>query len=197
MKSLKFTNLRTRGNEPPFDPVIIPRTVESGFHSLVAHELGWSGRVTDISPTRIVVETQVMSCLDTTIIEGSEEDMELLVEACVMYLEVLKSASSDYNDALNSKVMAITKGKPLLIAMGAGLIMGGPRCHLALCSMLRDYTYVNPIMQMKLDDLCAVVMMVRRDGATIKEAMELAASVPAYDATGKITGLTLTKENAQ
>lgn len=187
--TIQFTNLRTRGNEPPFPPIIIPRNIDKAFNALVSCELAFGCQIKDITPTRIETVTYVMSCVDTTIIEGTEEEMKLLVEIAILYLEIQGNKEKRYNDAVIDQVMKITQGIPLLVKMGGDMIMGGMHVRAALACMLGDYTYVAQIMKMKMDDLCTVVVMVRNEGVSVKDAMDLATSTPTFDESGKVNGL--------
>ena len=67
---------RKRGHEFFQDcPVKHETTTEKALKSLIDAELKFGGRIKDLSPTKVVVETQVLSCLDTTYFEGPQEEM--------------------------------------------------------------------------------------------------------------------------
>lgn len=172
--TIEFTNLRTRGNEPPFPPLVVERTLDSAFNALVTCELAFGCQIKEVMPTRIETVTYVMGCVDTTIIEGSENEMSLLVEASILYLEMQGNRERRYHDAVIDKVMRLTSGIPLLVKMGSDMIMGGMHVRAALTGMLGDYTYVAQIMKMKMDDLCTVVLLVRNEDVSVEDAMGLA-----------------------
>lgn len=100
------------------------KNVGQALESLVIYELGYGGRITELSATRAVVKTTVMNCLDTTIFEGSEEDMAPLV-----HVSALAAKHHGFQDERSKQealdaVMAFTKGNPLLIKLGGDLIIG-------------------------------------------------------------------------
>lgn len=173
--TIRFTNLRTRGNEPPFEPLVFQRSATAGFNSLVASELAFGCSVVGLTQTRIETVTHVMSCVDTTIVEGTEEEMSLLVEATCLYLESQGPQQVDrYTDAIVTKVMALTKGVPLLVTIGAEMIVGTSHATRALLTMLGDPGIVGSAKKLKIDDLCAAVCLVRNDGVSAADAVSLA-----------------------
>lgn len=175
---IKVTNLRTRGSEAPFDPIVVSRTKEDAFSSFVEFELGYGASVTSVTSTRIEAVTYVMTCVDTTILEGSEEDMKLLVEAVLTYLQVTSSKEHAFHDSVLDVVMKITQGIPLMVKTGGDMIRGGLYCRATLLSMIGDYSFVQQAMKMRLRDLLTVTTLVRYDGLSPEAAFDLAAPIP-------------------
>lgn len=54
------------------------RTQESALDLLVASELAHGGKVTGLTPTKIVVVTEFRTKFDTTVFEGSADEMTIL-----------------------------------------------------------------------------------------------------------------------
>lgn len=55
-------------------------TVGKGLDILVNCELGFGGKILEVTPTRVVTQTTVMGCVDTSVFEGSVEEMHYLYE---------------------------------------------------------------------------------------------------------------------
>lgn len=77
---------RKRGHEVFQDfPPKHEKTGEQALNSLINTELNYGGRIRELTPTKVVVETQVLSCLDTTYFEGPQEEMGPLVAISYYY----------------------------------------------------------------------------------------------------------------
>lgn len=193
---IKVTNERTRGAEMPFEALTFVRSIDAALNSLVEFELGYGGRVVSLDPTRIVVVTYIMNCRDTTTFEGSVDDMKLLVEVSVNMELIRAETQSPGNklfDTVTSNIMRVTNGNPLMVKLASGLLMGQPLTKLALacCFKTEDKAFVSRLLKLSIKDLCALLCLVRRDGASLEEALDLAESTPVFDNTGKIAGLAM------
>lgn len=190
---IQYTGHRTRGNEPPFDPITRTETVAKALSGLILYEIGYGGSIIELTPMKVAVRTVVMGCVDTSIWEGLPEEMELLVEAAAASVMAAPSITSGpLHEAIVTKVMNLTKGKPLLIKLGMGMITGAPRAKLVMLSLLpeplTDEELIKKLIRLTPNDLLALVMCVRVDGMTLKEALDLATLEVTYDALGKSNG---------
>ncbi len=95
--------------------------------SLVVYELGYGGFATEITTTRVVVETRVMSCLDTTIFEGSAKEMEPIVTVAALHTLI----AGKCRETLINKTSEVlgnlpegARGVPFYIAATAPMILG-------------------------------------------------------------------------
>lgn len=61
------------------------QTPAEAVRSMVVFELGYGGCVTDLSLTKVVVETDIYGTKDTTILEGTKEEMEFIVKVARAY----------------------------------------------------------------------------------------------------------------
>lgn len=172
---ITVTANRTRGSEKPFAPIICKKDVDAALYSLAKCELGFGGSVTDVTETKIVCVTRVLDCVDTTSFEGDKESMYLLVEMCLVYMELRSTTERVYPDHLVDRVMKITRGVPLLVKMGAGMIVGEHLVRLALIALIGDLTFVERARDMRIADLCAVLSLVRKCECSVDEAFALAA----------------------
>src|SRR3990167_9526311 len=64
----------------------VPST--KALENMVLFELGFGGFVTDLSPTKVVVETHVLGKKDTTIFEGPPEEMEFIVKVAAHHVMI-------------------------------------------------------------------------------------------------------------
>lgn len=101
-------------------------------------------------------------------------------------------------------VMKITKGNPLMIKIGSGLIMGRSRLEkmkygMILSTMVEEQesTIINFLSEQKavihkteFQDVVTAWLMVR-NGTPFSQAMALLLATPVYDDAGKIKGISL------
>jgi hypothetical protein len=86
-----------------------------------------------VTPTKIVVFTQVMAARDTVTFEGSEEEMKILLAGAFLH-----SRTSRDCDDLANQVLNITKGNALLVTASVGMFCGGVlggKTRLRLCML--------------------------------------------------------------
>lgn len=172
---IQVTNNRIRGNEPPFDPVIHSYSADKVLENFIMFEIAYGGRITSVDLTRVDCVTRVMGCLDTTTYQGSVEEMALVVEAAVTSLECsMLSKENTYPDTVIDIVRQVTHGVPLLVKLGADMIIGSSLAKKVLIVMVGSEEHVPALMKLRIYDLFAVMMLVRRNGISIKDAVSLA-----------------------
>lgn len=191
---ITYTNVRNNSgyiyaNEPE------QRTVPKALESLLVYELGYGGRVAEWSPTKLVVETSIMACVDTVTFEGSEQDMALLVEAAYLAAEchpMRASSPKEYQDAAVNHIMSVTGGNPLLIKMSHGMLMGKPAVKTAIICMIGsdDEAVIKQLLEFSATELLPIMLLVRQDGVSVSDALALAEAEPTFGMDGKINGLT-------
>ncbi|OGY62381.1 MAG: hypothetical protein A2745_00100 [Candidatus Harrisonbacteria bacterium RIFCSPHIGHO2_01_FULL_44_13] len=110
-------------------------TTEQAMESLVKYELGYGGRITEASPTRIVVQTRVLGhCLDTTIFEGSEEEMRPLRAATYYFLRACGEQMTDlvFEQAFTDLSRKDGTALQAIVAWAGPLIIGRHRVRVAM-----------------------------------------------------------------
>ncbi len=155
------------------------KTVSDALHSLIKFEIGYGGTIQDITRERVVIKTEVMAAVDTVTFEGTEEEMALLVEAAgfaIMANPFGDQAPEAYKDKVVGDVMAFTKGLPLLVRMGSGIIMGNTVSKVVLLSMIGSQEHAEHLSSIRNDDLFAIMMLVRQDKVSIDDALMLMAA---------------------
>lgn len=58
----------------------IQRSPKEALTQLIKCAVGYGGKITEFTPTRIVVEAKLLDKIDTSVFEGSEEDMKPLCQ---------------------------------------------------------------------------------------------------------------------
>jgi hypothetical protein len=133
---------RRRGHEFFTDmPARHETTTERALKSLIDAELKFGGRIKDLSPTKVVVETQVLACLDTTYFEGSKEEMEPLVVISYYYAKaqaeqrdgIVEDAVSEYE-----KLPPNVKGSPFFVVNLSPMIFGNATLRRAIEMMQQE-----------------------------------------------------------
>lgn len=194
--TIKLTNYRNNGGFR-FEPVERHATIESALETLVVYELGFGGRVIDVRPDYLRVETRVFDTVDHTNFEGKSNDMLLLLEAARNMTQVAAVQfvpGSEPHKRLMNTIQKFTHGNPLLLSLGGGIIAGGTRIKSSLLAMIPQLHNNSPMLINKLanlsaKDLVALVAMIRINGWKFEDCVELALSEPVFDDVGKITGL--------
>jgi hypothetical protein len=176
---ITINNLRTRGNEPPFAPIVNETSIQKALENLLIYELGYGGIVTDITPTSVTTVSHVMGCVDTTIFTGSEEEMQLLTIAASIAVNrdlveaVYGKNESGMADAISDYILRVTEGKPLLIEMGSGMLIGKINARLIMITMLQSFKNVNRLIGLNASTLFSILCLVLIDKEPIESVMEL------------------------
>lgn len=104
------------------------RPVERAFESLVRGELSFGGRVKEVSPTRLVIETSVAGghTVDTTCFEGPSWEMVNLVAIACAYEKVMSEKRGEiaekayenlkeYGEKVSGSALFVTHLCPILM----------------------------------------------------------------------------------
>lgn len=173
---IKCTNLRDKGqgvkNLGEYE-----QSAERALASMVVYELGCGGFVTDLSPTKVVVETHIFGgTKDTTIFNGPKEEMELIVKVAAHHAALMSDETSrstlvekavDFLETLPKEI----GGLPLYIAMTTPFIMGGLSAAVALLFAvgITDLEVVKGLAPISLKDLVAAVELYRETDTPLPE----------------------------
>lgn len=171
---IQFVNARTRGAEPPFDPLLVNRTPKEAFESFVLYELAYGARVLEVDDQKVKCVTHVMSCVDTTTITGHVDEMKHIVEAAALAVYFANEHREAIIEGVSMCAMRITRGNPLLLKMGAGIMLGDSTTKMVLLGMLGNLEHVKACEKLPVKDLFAVVSMSRYEGVSVEDAIGLA-----------------------
>lgn len=173
---IKYTNLRDKGhgqkNLGEFE-----QSATRALESMVVYELGFGGFVTELLPTKVVVETHIFGgTKDTTIFEGSEEEMAFIVKVAahhtaLMADEASRSVLVDRAVEFLGELPKEIGGVPLYISLMTPFLMGGPSAAVALlfAAGITDSEVVETMVPIELKDLMAAVQLHREDGTPLPE----------------------------
>lgn len=141
------------------------RSVATALLILVNDEIGFSGRLTQVEPTAVTVTTHVFGAVDVTEFTGTEEEMKPLYQAAVIDT-IMQDEKSKIHGQGPSKseiglLMKITKGNPLLLNLGTGFFLGGPRAKSVYVGMMNPTKkeIVDQMLGCSMKDLHAMVVM--------------------------------------
>ncbi len=169
---------RDRGNEH-FEQATLTfnNPLEAVVH-LAKAELGWGGQIVDVDENHIKVQTRVLNCLDTSIFEGSAEEMKPLFEFAYFYMETREKYSNlivdetvDYIQCLPNEI----GGVPLFLSILTPFLIGGNRLKVAVmlaCGM-RDEKDIKAGLSAKIDDLVAAVQLSKEGRCSFREALAI------------------------
>ena len=163
---IQVTNIRNRDGEE-FEPATRSLIVVQALDSFILYELGFGTVIREITPTRVVCLTRVMNCLDTVIFEGKVEEMRLLVEAAILYCQARKIDT--LQAAFIDHTLKVTKGNPLLIKMGMGILYGNAAIRAVILAMIGNIEFKHIDLDVK--DLLAIMALIRIDGCPIEDVL--------------------------
>ncbi len=148
---------------------------EAAFTRLVRGELMFGTQLTKITETTVECRTLILGSIDITIWTGSQEEMSSLLEAAFLYtyLSSNKPEMDSFANRSIDKVMMVTNGKPLLVKLASGMIMGGDRTKVMLLAMLGEHDF-EKTKSIKPNDLLAIVCLNRFQNIAVNDAIELA-----------------------
>lgn len=133
---IKMHGTRKRGPEFFTDmPALHETTTEMALESLIKAELRFGGHIIELTPTRVVVQTQVLACLDTTYFEGSEEEMADLVAVAYYYTKAQAEQRDGIVEECADKLGQMpesTRGNAFFVTTLAPMIMGNTTLKRAL-----------------------------------------------------------------
>ena len=158
---ITISGIRHNGEEHKLPERTVP--ISKALNSLVEFELGYGGNIVELTESRVVVQTRVMNCVDTTVFEGSAEDMRPLAEVAGYYLMV---SSGEANEKVISSVVDALgshgSGKglnTLLFTNLAPLMVGAKRVKMAcvLALGVEDEESARTAMGIDYKDLIAML----------------------------------------
>ena len=168
---IKVTNIRKKPGEGPYAPVSHEKTVSRALMSFALYELGFGGTVTDVNETKITTVTHVMGCEDTTIFEGSPEDIRHFAELAYVHLKVIEQEDQSQ---MFAELLRFSGGNPRVLTMGAELLVGQSRIVKTLVAGIGTPETVARLLKLKKEDLMEVYSLVRVDGQDLETALSLA-----------------------
>lgn len=179
------------------------KTTEDAIVSLFEYELGYGGIISVLDDNYVQTTTYVLGCRDVTTFSFTDEKEK---EATYELLQIWNMVVNDGNPSAAEvdSVMKITKGNPLMIKIGSGLIMGRSRLEkmkygMILSTMVEEQesTIINflseqkaAINKTKFQDVVTAWLMIK-NGTPFSQAMALLLATPVYDDAGKIKGISL------
>jgi len=169
---------RNRSGEHFDQPTL---TFENSFEALshmVRSELRHGGKITALKEDRIKVDTDIWGTLDTSIFEGSVEEMHSLVQFSAYYVQGRENSRDLIADQFVSdfdKIGGFYAGTPLLLSLAAPFLMGSNCLKVAFmlaCGVL-DKDELRVGTAVSLDHLFAALSLYREGACSFREAFYL------------------------
>lgn len=154
-------------------------TEARALEGMIIRELGFGGSVTELTATRLVVETRIFQDLDTVVFEGSEEEMAFLVRVAAYH--DLVTSDPDSRDVLVEKTADFLgdlpdgcRGNAFFITHLAPLFMGAATTSAALlmAAGITEVELLNRLKRIILKDLVAAVNIHRETGTSLLDIIE-------------------------
>ena len=141
-------------------------------------ELGFGGKVVEMSETRIKVQTQVLSCLDTAIFEGTALEMRPVVELACLYTE----AGENFSELIVGETLTFfermskeVSGMPFFITALAPILVGGNRLKIAvmLSCGIRDEEDIRVGLKARIEDIVTAHQLSRDGLCSFRDALSI------------------------
>lgn len=167
------TGFRQIENERRSFPVLNQSPAEA-LSDLINNELGFGGQITSLSLTSVTIVTGVRSDMtDTVNFQGSEEEMQNLVQVCSVFLAI------DDNLALAgaaAQAISVTGGNTAILALATPLLVGGSRLNLALLLGLgiTQEALLRTGASVSTRNLLAAIQLAQETGSPLEEIISLA-----------------------
>lgn len=117
---ITISGTRDRGGEVFKDcPAAHDVGLVEAMEFLLKHELGFGGRIVEVSKVLIRTETHVLSCVDSTSFSGPESEMVKLLWAAGVYVQLC--SGEERVDADLTRFLELTGGVALLVTAFGGV----------------------------------------------------------------------------
>ena len=157
------------------DYVCSPISRDSGLFdamvSLLKYELGFGGKIVEITKERVKIVTHVLSCVDTTTFSGSEEDMLPLVQATLLWAKL--SSDEFVVDEILKKSWNMIANKagtasPLIATKFLPMIVGQSK-YIVVMAMIAGIDAVDILKVDNNSDKLAIIQLAAETGKSFGE----------------------------
>lgn len=144
---------------------------------LATAELAYGGRIIDLDPKKIEVQTRVnATCVDMAVFKGSEEMMKPLLAFIALWTQLCQEHGQERRAKDVAKIMEITDGKPVLVSMLAPFMMNTDLINMAILLMceIQDETDVAAALKHgDIGDVVAAHQLAKEGACTFREALAI------------------------
>lgn len=142
---------------------------------LINVELKYGADITTLEPNEVRVETRVMGDIDHSGWTGDCDDMGVIYRLASFYLwaMTMTQKTPELNKALIDRVMEFSKGIPLYLVHGAGMVVGPKWTRMALLAMLAHEKNLRLSVKVPLSDLFTAFVMIYAEGYGIDDVKTL------------------------
>ena len=145
------------------------KSVAHALCEAIEFELGYGGKVKELSETRLVIQTNIMSKVDHVVFEGTKEDMLEILR--FVYIYTVANSDQDYDELFKQVEGTVLGDKlrlPLYLTTMGVLMVGKGRAHRAavlyLCKSetdvelfrTKDFQTLLQLIQLKVDDKAGI-----------------------------------------
>lgn len=165
---------RDKGNMV-YEDAPVQQELSRALDVLINVELKYGADITTLEPNEVRVETRVMGDMDYSGWTGDCEGMGVLYRVASFYLwaKTISTTTPELNKALIDRVMEFSKGIPLYLVHGAGMVVGPKWSRIALLSMLAHEKDLLLSVKVPLADLFTAFVMVYAEGYSVDDVKAL------------------------
>lgn len=153
--------------------------------SMIDTEIGFGGQFITIEENEVAIQTHVLGKRDISIYKPVDQSNAPIFQKfleCAVIATAIKNQQMQEGTPLHEqmidRVMEVTKGNPLMIKMGSGVISGAPvaRRIYAYLSCFEDLGLLKNLLNVSAKDLKTITTDVL-NGAMSKEDVEILTSI--------------------
>ena len=152
-----------------------PQDFPKALDILINAELRFGAKVIVLEPNRVQVKTVVFGSEDVTTWSGECPEVEILYRIAAFY-EWAKSVvlgTPEINQAMMDRLMEFSKGLPLLLVHGSGMVLGRKWAHIALLAMLTHEKDLNIPVTVCFSDVYTAFCMIYAEGYSVADVKAL------------------------
>ena len=155
---------------------------DKALRSFIEFELGYGGVITELcqdpkaEEQYVQVTTRIMNKRDVTTYKGTLEELKPFYEIAYLSIAYEEGLRESNFEPIIDALMELTKGVPLMIKMGEGIVRGSHIARVAIAYLLafEDLDFMQKVIKsgVSLKDLCATHELVC-GGASRKDVESL------------------------
>jgi hypothetical protein len=163
----RFDQNERISNAQPYGEVMCKdnKSVAHALCEAIEFELGYGGKVKEVSETRLVIQTNILSKIDHIVFEGTKEDMLEILHFVRIYLTANNDRDfDDFFKQVEGTYLGEKLRLPLYLTTLGVLLVGSGRAHrgavLYLCESesdvelfsTKDFQTLLQLIQLKVDE---------------------------------------------
>jgi hypothetical protein len=173
---ISIVQYRERGRERfDQDTLTFTNPLEAVLH-VVKAELAFGGQITEVSATRVVLQTRVFDTYDTSIVTGTDEELRPLLTLAYYHTQALAEHPGEIAAGAAqtaARMSGALGGCPGFLSLTAPILLGRNqiKTSLLLACGIEDPESIQQLVQQRLEDLVAAFQLQADGVCSFQEAL--------------------------